>query len=401
MKRTPMSQKSKTIIVVGMLDSIHVARWMDSVKHLPYRYILFPSSPHRRVHPSLRTLISSKSELSVIELSVFLRVLALPLWILDRFMANRVRAWILRRYISTSHASLVHAIELQNAGYVSRRACESLDVPLYVTNWGSDIYWFSRFKNHEVELKKLMERANYYSAECFRDHQLATSMGFSGKFFPVIPNAGGIDQGLLTELVTTPTSERRVVLIKGYTNFVGRADIALDAVRLLDSELAGYEVVVYSATLKAQQLVRHMRKTTDINIRSIPKKKLSHREMVALFSSARIYVGISDSDGISTSMLEAMATGCFPIQTTTACVDEWIEDGVSGLFIHQIEAEGISEAMRKALVDDNLVNSAAAINQLTTRKKLDQETIRDTVSEYYPEILRNVARASVNEEAAE
>jgi glycosyltransferase involved in cell wall biosynthesis len=226
-------------------------------------------------------------------------------------------------------------------------------------------------------------------------------MGFSGKFFPVIPNAGGIDQGLLTELVTTPTSERRVVLIKGYTNFVGRADIALDAVRLLDSELAGYEVVVYSATLKAQQLVRHMRKTTDINIRSIPKKKLSHREMVALFSSARIYAGISDSDGISTSMLEAMATGCFPIQTTTACVDEWIEDGVSGLFIHQIEAEGISEAMRKALVDDNLVNSAAAINQLTTREKLDQETIKDTVSEYYPEILRNGARASANEEAAE
>jgi glycosyltransferase involved in cell wall biosynthesis len=158
---------------------------------------------------------------------------------------------------------------------------------------------------------------------------------------------------------------------------------------------------VYSATLKAQQLVRHMRKTTEINIRSIPKKKLSHREMVALFSSARIYVGISDSDGISTSMLEAMATGCFPIQTTTACVDEWIEDGVSGLFIHQIEAEGISEAMRKALVDDNLVNSAAVINQLTTGEKLDQETIRDTVSEYYPEILRNVARASANEEAAE
>ena len=213
MKQTAMPENDKIIIVVGMLDSIHVARWMESVKHLPYRYILFPSSPHRRIHPSLKTLIKSKSEVSVIELSDFLRVLSLPLWILDRFLANRMRAWILRRCITRYSASLVHAIELQNAGYVSSRACDGLDVPLYVTNWGSDIYWFSRFKKHEVELKKLMERANYYSAECHRDHQLATEMGFSGKFFPAIPNAGGIDQDLLKELVSTPPSERRIVLV--------------------------------------------------------------------------------------------------------------------------------------------------------------------------------------------
>jgi glycosyltransferase involved in cell wall biosynthesis len=393
MKSTSRVKNTQTIVVIGMLDSIHVARWMNSVKHLPYRYILFPSSPHRRIHPSLKTLINSKSEVSELHLSIFLRALALPLWILDRFFANRLRALILRKCIRSSGASLVHAIELQSAGYVSRRACVNLDVPLYVTNWGSDIYWFSRFKKHESELKKLMKRANYYSAECHRDHDLATAMGFTGTFFPVVPNAGGIEQDLLDELAITPTSERRVVLIKGYTNFVGRADIALDAVRLLGSEIAGYEVVVYSATLKAQQLVRRIRKTTEINIRSIPKKKLSHREMIALFSSARVYVGVSESDGISTSMLEAMATGCFPIQTTTACVDEWIEDGVSGLFIADIDANSIAELLVKALSDDSLVDSAATINQVSASKKLDQTVISKVVSEYYPVILRNAAVA--------
>jgi glycosyltransferase involved in cell wall biosynthesis len=393
MKSTSKVKSTQTIVVVGMLDSIHVARWMNSVKHLPYRYILFPSSPHRRLHPSLKTLINSKLEVSELHLSIFLRALALPLWILDRFFANRLRALILRKCIRSSGASLVHAIELQNAGYVSRRACVDLNVPLYVTNWGSDIYWFSRFKKHESELKKLMKRANYYSAECQRDHDLATAMGFTGTFFPVVPNAGGIEQDLIDEFAITPTSERRVVLIKGYTNFVGRADIALDAVRLLGSELAGYEVVVYSATLKAQQLVRRIRKTTDINIRSIPKKKLSHREMIALFSSARVYVGVSESDGISTSMLEAMATGCFPIQTTTACVDEWIEDGVSGLFIVDIDANSIAELLVKALSDDSLVDLAATINQVSATKKLDQTVISKVVSEYYPIILRNAAVA--------
>ena len=380
-----MPEDRKTIIVVGMLDSIHVARWMESVKHLPYRYILFPSSPHRRVH--------SKSGESVVEVPDFLRALALPLWILDRFLANRVRAWILRRLILANRASLVHAIELQNAGYLARKACDGLALPLYITNWGSDIYWFSRFKKHQLEIKKLMERADYYSAECHRDHQLATEMGFKGEFFPVVPNAGGIDQDLLNELVIPPTSERRIVLIKGYTNFVGRADIALDTLRQLESDLAGYEVVVYSATFKAQQLVRNIRRNTDVNIRSIPKKKLSHHEMIALFSTARVYVGISESDGISTSMLEAMATGCFPIQTTTACVDEWIKDGVSGFFVNQLEVGHLTELIRRALTDDTLVNSAAAINQLTTKKNLDQTIINKIVSAYYPAILRNAAIA--------
>jgi glycosyltransferase involved in cell wall biosynthesis len=318
---------------------------------------------------------------------------ALPLWVLDRFFANQLRALILRRCILKDGASLVHAIELQNAGYVSRRACRDLDVPLYVTNWGSDIYWFSRFKRHEIELKKLMNRANYYSAECHRDQALASKLGFAGDFFPVVPNAGGIDPDLLSQLVATPTSKRRVVVVKGYTNFVGRADVALDAIRLLGTQLIGYEIVVYSATLRAQQLVRRIRRSTGINIRSIPKKKLSHDEMIELFSSARIYLGVSDSDGISTSMLEALSTGCFPIQTTTACVEEWIEDNVSGLFVSDIDMNLIAELLMRALSDDSLVDSASIINRATAAKRLDQRVISETVSEYYPAILRNVVEA--------
>jgi len=45
------------------------------------------------------------------------------------------------------------------------------------------------------------------------------------------------------------------------------------------------------------------------------------------------------------------------------------------------------------LTDDTLVDSAAVINQLTTKKYLDQAVIKDTVSEYYPAILRGAAMA--------
>jgi glycosyltransferase involved in cell wall biosynthesis len=44
-------------------------------------------------------------------------------------------------------------------------------------------------------------------------------------------------------------------------------------------------------------------------------------------------VGHSLSEGISTSMLEAMAMGAIPIQTCTSCADEWIINGEAGFLV--------------------------------------------------------------------
>jgi glycosyltransferase involved in cell wall biosynthesis len=73
--------------------------------------------------------------------------------------------------------------------------------------------------------------------------------------------------------------------------------------------------------------------------------------MLDLFASSRIYVGISLSDGISTSLLEAMAMGAFPIQTSTACVDEWFADGVSG---YRIDKEFLYDQLVERRIQEAL-----------------------------------------------
>ena len=55
--------------------------------------------------------------------------------------------------------------------------------------------------------------------------------------------------------------------------------------------------------------------------------------MLRLHGRARVSIAISIGDGISTALLEAMAMGSFPIQTCTACADEWIIDGKSGFIV--------------------------------------------------------------------
>jgi len=380
-------KKVKTVVIVAMLDSVHTYRWLENVKDLPYRYILFPSSPHRRIHPGIKELLRGRDAACEVVLPRFLNCLSLPLWVIDRFLNDRARGKLLENVIIRSRSTTVHAIEIQHAGYLTLKASLEDHIALYVTNWGSDIYWFQEFEKHRVKIQSLMERANFYSSECARDHELALKLGFKGHFFPAIPNAGGLN--LQTDAIVNAVvpSNRKKVIVKGYTNFVGRADFALRAIRLCESELDGYSVVVYSSTLKARWLVHRIRKTTTVNIISIPKKKLTHKEMIQLFSESRVYIGISLSDGISTSLLESMATGCFPIQTSTACADEWIVDEQTGYLISSLNENVIADRIKSCLTDDALVDRASIRNSAVTRARLDQESLLQITRTYYPFIL--------------
>ena len=97
--------------------------------------------------------------------------------------------------------------------------------------------------------------------------------------------------------------------------------------------------------------------------------------MLNLFGTARTYVGVSLSDGISTSLLEAMAMGAFPIQTNTSCAEEWIEDGITGKLIEPNQ-EAVRNSLRLALSNDSFVDQASLINRQTIANKCNEEQIK-------------------------
>jgi glycosyltransferase involved in cell wall biosynthesis len=105
--------------------------------------------------------------------------------------------------------------------------------------------------------------------------------------------------------------------------------------------------------------------------------------MLALHAAARLYVGLSISDAISLSLLEAMAMGAFPVQSCTSCGDEWVEHGRTGLLVPPEDVDVVEEALRRALADDALVDGAARENWQTVKQRLDWRVVRDTVIAAY------------------
>jgi glycosyltransferase involved in cell wall biosynthesis len=370
---------------VCMLDSIHTARWLNNFKNKAIDFTLMSSTPNRRVHPMIRDLVKGNpSQVSNVTVRPFTGIFSIPLWTLDRLFKDRLRGAILSRLIRSINPDYVHALELNNAGYIMAHAknYRSSSAPKFIaTNWGSDIFWFQQFSSHRKRIRKLLTGLDIYSAECHRDLELATKYGFKGHFMDVLPNAGGFEkEHLYREL--TGTSSREIIAIKGYQSFVGRAFIALEAISSISTNLSKYKFVVYSANYKTQKLVKKLKFRTGLDITCYGKKQLSHNDMLSLFASARIYLGVSLSDGISTSLLEAMAGGAFPIQTSTSCADEWIVDGVSG-FLVDPSIESICQALLAASSDDDLVDKASQINLRVARERLDVAVINDKLANFY------------------
>ena len=369
----------KRILVICMFDSIHSARWLSQFQDQDIEFLLFPSSPHRRIHKNLKSLVAGNSA-ATYKLYPLSRFFGLPLWLADKLVDNWFRSSLVKRAIKTFKPDFVHAMELQNAGYIAAKAMTSKpNSKLIATNWGSDIFWFQQFPKHRDKLMHLLSVADYYSCECNRDVALAKSLGFQGHVMAVIPNAGGFSREVMDQQVPL-LRDRRVIAIKGYHGWVGRAKVALEAVDAIAGDLKSYRLVVYSANRGTIRLANQIAKRTDLDITVFGKGKLSHNQVLELFASAKIYVGLSLSDGISTSLLESMAMGAIPVQTATACCDEWFSD--SGVKVNEITAKKVQAAILAGLklAEDQSLSDK---NRQIIRTKANAEDVAKIAQGFY------------------
>ena len=127
---------------------------------------------------------------------------------------------------------------------------------------------------------------------------------------------------------------------------------------------------------------------TGIELEILPENT-KHEDILRYHGLARISIGLSISDAISTSVLEAMAMGSFPIQSWTSTAGEWFEDGKSGLLVPPEDPEVVAEALKRALTDDELVDSAYEINWNTVKERLDYDLLKEKTINSYRNIMDN------------
>jgi glycosyltransferase involved in cell wall biosynthesis len=375
------------VLIIGMLDSIHLTRWLSQFEDQSIIFTIYPSTKFRSVHPALSQLVKSNKNYRFTQ-KRFVKLFGYKEFFFNKFLARISKRFSsenrLARLIKKYNFDYVHALEIQGAGYLLlncpfEKSNEHQKV--IVTNWGSDIYYFEKKLEDKTKIQKILRIADYYSAECHRDYELALKNGFVGKFLPINPNAGGFKDSVFQKN-SKISKDRNQIIAKCYGGEFGLGNLIIDAIDDYLNINKSISVFFYSVTPDLEPMIKAL-------ISKFPKRisfatvrsKLNSSKMHENFSNSRVYIGASRSDGISTSFLEALVLGAYPIQTNTSCGNEWVEKGFHAQLIQPTR-----DAIFKALINiDELPNldDLRLENKALASKFLNFETIKLDSIKFY------------------
>jgi glycosyltransferase involved in cell wall biosynthesis len=105
--------------------------------------------------------------------------------------------------------------------------------------------------------------------------------------------------------------------------------------------------------------------------RVIFKRGASDQELKSTVKSASFYLSASLSDGTSSSLLEAMASGLIPIVSAIAANREWVTPDVNGMLFSPGDHSALAEMIRRAIDYEPWMDNARTENRRLVEKRAD------------------------------
>jgi glycosyltransferase involved in cell wall biosynthesis len=111
--------------------------------------------------------------------------------------------------------------------------------------------------------------------------------------------------------------------------------------------------------------------------------RVPHHQMAELLAQTDIYVSTSLSDGTSVSLLEALASGAFPIVTDIASNREWIANGENGFLVPTGDERRLADRIIEAIRNAELAEKASKKNRdIVNVKAYWERNIHRTIEIY-------------------
>lgn len=378
------------ILFVAM-QYIHSVRWINQLKDSGHEIYVFDCLD-KPIHPELRWTIFtenwSKRKVAYIKGEYKLQKKYPTIFEKIEPILKVTASEKLQEFIMEIQPDLVHSLEMQSETYPVLKTRNKIEFNWAYSSWGSDIYLYQNQKTHQKKMIRVFSKLNYLFSDNFRDLRLAENLGFKNMIAGVFPGGGGYNLESFREY-KKPASERKLILIKGYHHWAGKALVVLNALELIIEKVRHYDIYVYSAHDIVVEKIIELNTKHNLTIQySSRYAQITHTELLVKFGEAKIAIGNNSSDGIPNTLLEAIAMGAFPIQSNPGGASEdFIEDGKNGLLINNPEDSiEIAKIIEIAIDDDDLIISAKRINSKIAEKKLDYNIIKEKVVNAYAKI---------------
>jgi glycosyltransferase involved in cell wall biosynthesis len=367
--------KSNRILFVGMAESSHFERWVSvTVDNFPEAQVyIFPSdSPHLK-KSGIKSLKVKSNSVKIFQLIPFARINYLAYFFLDYFFGMTWRAFILRYFMLLIRPKIVHFHEMQHAAYIYNYIYDykrtHSDAKYIISTWGSDLNLYSYLSGNKHQVETCLKWVDVVTAERSIEQIVLQEYEFNKQF--VAPMYITVGRDIADTQNLSRTSERKSIIVKGYQDTSGRALNVIQVLSEISESLVDFEILVFSASDSVKAHVDYLNNSNGMKIRVL--NRMPNSDLQKYFRNSRIYIGMSISDGLSTSMVEAMSAGTFPIQSANSAAPKFLVDGQSGFVVDPWDLPTLKESILKALEDDLLVDAAAELNLETLKRKFSLE----------------------------
>lgn len=298
----------------------------------------------------------------------------------------------IRDFYKKTKASVVCIQQASTTAFHSFLGLWGLNVPSLLIIWGSDVL----LNPKRSFLLKQMVKFNLRQAwqiVCETSTIADTVRKLAGKPLKVELLNFGVDS-IPSEIITKKRCE---ILSCRFHTPLYRIDSILKAFAkiIYDHNLRGWTL-----TLAAQGIETDKLKVLAKRLKIDPYVKfvgfLSKQELIERYKQSAIFVSVPESDGLSVSLLEAMAFGCIPVLSDLPSNREVVINGLNGYIVADLE------------LLDRVIIQAIAISEnselMKCRTMINFDLIRSRADykpnmQRYSQILRRLARAQVKRDS--
>jgi glycosyltransferase involved in cell wall biosynthesis len=301
----------------------------------------------------------------------------------------------LHKILSRSEAIIINALNFFPMFYV---ALSKLSVPrkkrvVTYHNMGYEVYPANTFA------RLIRKGLDIFLNKFFFDGYLGVSNAVSASYSNhlQINSIHTIENIIPVDLITSTIDKDKVILNnKKYFKIIMAGRLVyekgykymIEAVEILNKEKIPFHLSIFGdGTLKQDIL-------NEISLRHLSEKisiipTVNHEDLFQAIKSSDVFVMSSISEGFPMAPAEAMVLGVPVIATRVGGIPELIEDGVSGLLVPPRNSKMLAQAIKNALLDNNLRESLASNGIKRISNNFSPTIICNKLVDYYQRVLKN------------
>jgi hypothetical protein len=276
---------------------------------------------------------------------------------------------------------IVHAMRIPYEGMVAARAIRPEKLPLLVSVWGNDFTFHAHSTPWMSKATRLtLSRISALQADCHRDIRLGIQWGFnSNSPSIVLPGGGGVPLDMFFPLDVEPAF-LQVIHPRGVRANL-RNDTFFKSIPLVLAKLPDTRFICpgMAGDRRMSGWVRKFGIQRNVDLMSPQPRP----RMAELFRQSRVSVSPTTHDGTPNSLLEAMASGCFPVAGNVESLREWITSGVNGILVDPSDVQSLADALILGLTDKALRQQAHEQNINLVLERAENNKVMDEAVGFY------------------